>query len=151
MRKTMTSRVAITAGAILVGGLVGLAEASVVQTDMIAPNQTGLTAAAAETAVGSFALASREDDGRGRGRGRGADDGPGHDVGDDHGGGGADDGPDHDAGDDHGGRGRGADDGPDHDVGDDHGGRGRGADDGPDHDAGDDHGGHGDDGPGDDD
>ncbi|MFC3833844.1 MULTISPECIES: hypothetical protein [Deinococcus] len=47
--------------------------------------------------------------------------------------GGADDGTGHDAGDDHGGRsggprsgGHGADDGPGHDAGDDHGGRGRG-------------------------
>ena len=40
------------------------------------------------------------------------DDGPGHDVGDDHG----NDGPGHDVGDDHG------NDGPGHDVGDDHGG-----------------------------
>lgn len=39
------------------------------------------------------------------GRGRGMDDGPNHDVGDDHGSGGhgADDGPDHDLNDDHGG------------------------------------------------
>jgi hypothetical protein len=62
-------------------------------------------------------------------RGRSADDGPGHDIGDDHG----DHGPGHDIGDDHG------DDGPGHDIGDDHG------DDGPGHDIGDD---HGDDGPG---
>ncbi|MCE8509367.1 hypothetical protein KBY28_13025 [Ruegeria pomeroyi] len=149
----MTSRIAVTTGAILVGGLVGLAEASVVQTDTVAPGQTGLTGVVADFDAGSFALASREDDGRGRGRGLGGDDGADHDAGDDHGGRGrgADDGADHDAGDDHGGRGRGGDDGADHDAGDDHGGRGRGGDYGPGHDAGDDHGGHGDDGPGDDD
>src|SRR6185436_12524491 len=54
----------------------------------------------------------------------GADDGPGHDAGDDHG----DDGPGHDADDDHGGEGD--DDGPDHD--DDQG--EHGDDDGPNHD-----------------
>ena len=65
-------------------------------------------------------------------RGRGADDGAGHDLGDDHGrrhgGRGADDGAGHDLGDDHGRRhgGRGADDGAGHDLGDDHGRRGRG-------------------------
>ena len=57
--------------------------------------------------------------------------------------GGADDGPGHDAGDDHGRGGHGADDGPDHDAGDDHGSGGHGADDGPGHDVGDDHGEHG--------
>lgn len=72
----------------------------------------------------------------GKGRHHGADDGAGHDVGDDHGGHGADDGAGHDVGDDHGGHG--ADDGADHDAGDDHG--GHGGDDGADHDAGDDHG-----------
>ena len=65
----------------------------------------------------------------------GADDGPGHDAGDDH----SDDGPDHDADDDHGGEGD--DDGPDHDADDDHGGEGN--DNGPDHD--DDQGAHDDD------
>lgn len=63
---------------------------------------------------------------------RGADDGPGHDAGDDHRGRGR-------GGDDSSGRSapvmtfdlarRGADDGPGHDAGDDHGGRGRGGDD----------------------
>ena len=134
MRKTVTSRVAVAAGAILVGGLVGFAEASVVQTDLSAPDSASISDTVAQTEAGSFVVASREDNGRGRGRGRGGDDGA-----------------DHDAGDDHGGRGRGGDDGADHDAGDDNGGRGRGGDDGTGHDAGDDHGGHGDDGPGDDD
>ncbi|MCT4333734.1 hypothetical protein MU516_12745 [Paracoccus sp. YLB-12] len=58
-------------------------------------------------------------------RGRGADDGVGHDVGDDKGG-------------RRGGRGRGADDGPGGDQGGRKGGKGRGADDG----RGDDRGGH---------
>jgi hypothetical protein len=82
------------------------------------------------------------EDNNGRG---GLDDGPNHDVGDDHGG------LRHEAepGDDNSNRGPGSrnsgpgsshsDDGPNHDVGDDHG--GNGADDGPGHDAGDDHGG----------
>jgi hypothetical protein len=61
---------------------------------------------------------------------RAGDDGPGHDVGDDHGAGGhgADDGPGHDVGDDHGAGGPGADDCPGHDVGDDHGSGGSGSD-----------------------
>lgn len=77
-------------------------------------------------------------------RGRGADDGVGHDVGDDKGGrrGGRGRGADDDQGGRKGGKGRGADDGVGHDAGDDkggrRGGRGRGADDGP----GDDRGGH---------
>lgn len=83
-----------------------------------------------------FAQSHRSDDGtrgfddQGRGRGRGADDGPGHDIGDDHGRGGhgADDGPDHDMGDDHGGGhgGHGGDDSGGHGGhgGDDSGGHG---------------------------
>lgn len=61
--------------------------------------------------------------------------------------GGADDGAGHDAGDDHGGvaGGHGADDGASHDAGDDHGGNGgrHGGDDGAGHDAGGGRGGHG--------
>lgn len=74
------------------------------------------------------------------GRG-GADDGAGHDAGDDHGGAagghGVDDGASHDAGDDHSGNGgrHGGDDGAGHDAGDDHGGGrgGHGGDDGRGH------------------
>ena len=76
-------------------------------------------------------------------RGRGADDGAGHDAGDDKGGRGrgrgTDDGPNHTMKSmdslELARRGRGADDGAGHDAGDDKGGRGRGrgTDDGPNH------------------
>lgn len=105
--------------------------------------ETEAVRAGDNTAPGVQIRDEASDDRGGRG---GDDDGPNHDVNDDHGGG-DDDGPNHDAGDDHGG---GNDDGPNHDANDDHGGH-SGSGHGGDDDGDDDHGGRSGHGGGDDD
>lgn len=111
----------------------------------IADDSTSVPGGSVPGSVPSSSDPSTSVDDHGSG-GHGADDGPGHDVGDDHGGdrddSSSDDGPDHDAGDDHGGD-RDDDDSDDDSSGSGKGGNGGGNDDGADHDAGDDHGGGG--------
>ncbi|WP_027944530.1 hypothetical protein [Amycolatopsis taiwanensis] len=150
MRKALV--IAAAAVAVTAGGATALASASHTGTD---DTPRISTAVPQQLGTGTTTL-----------RHGGLDDGPNHDLGDDHGGdrnpgsvidgrNGSDDGPNHDLGDDRSAtsvpqphptvsvpyypstsRHGGHDDGPGHDVGDDHGGH-----DGPGHDVGDDHGG----------